>query len=269
MSKSLLYEEEREQDQIQRFYINPENFEKDINSDIDEEIKNSKKEYLEECKEVANELGLVAQANSYHRQINEITYPIKSHSTKYPELSKEDFELYKIYFPTEYDSMLKWGDEMNKPMQSYSFDEVPLNVLKAFKEAKESEEFNHFLILTPEKKKRPKRVVTDPILIGVKFMDDYASTKRFYLIAKWGKDRIIEKSNILNRMMFRYSKFILLWCLYFSLCPLAFHTDPFLGMVSIPLLAIGFLAWVVNFHKEEFSCKQFKFLCKQFVFNRG
>lgn len=93
------------------------------------------------------------------------------------------------YCPTSY-------MEEIESFQSYSFDTIPVPVLKHWHDLKQQYPFDHFEIWTT--KERGRRGV-DPLLIGV-------FERSFYLLARWGKEAkdLLDFSEVCNRVYERH-----------------------------------------------------------------
>lgn len=258
MSKLLVYEEEKENQGVQRFYKKGEEpFGKEL-SIIDREILESKKAVLEESKILAKKSDMDYQAINFEKQIQNIEKQLNpsKNKTEYPKLSEDDLKLYKMYFPTSYSE----GYET----RYYDFDEIPINVLKLYAKLKESKEFDELLIFTPEKQES-RGALSDPVLIGVKSTE---FGNEHYLLAKWGKDKLVERSNIISSMLFKHVRWGAFWgCLLSIPVILAFmYGLPYIVFELVILLGMFF--WNMEFEKSYLSWKKFGFLCEQ-LFKKG
>ncbi len=119
----------------------------------------------DESREIAKFLDLSAQAERYTKMhVGEITEVFAS-----VRLEGNELEIWRYYCPTTY---------READMSNYSFDTIPLSILKYWKEVKEKYAFDGFEIWTTE---RPRIIVGDPLLIGI-----YGGIR--YLLARWGKE---------------------------------------------------------------------------------
>lgn len=91
----------------------------------------------------------------------------------YPQLTPDEFLVWEKFLPRRYG-----GDGSGSyEIKHYSFDEIPLEVLREWKHAQDLEIFDRFYIRTPE-----SAVQYDPILLGYIFM-----SHNWWLIARWGE----------------------------------------------------------------------------------
>ena len=117
-----------------------------------------------EAVSLAQELGLELQANRYAKSLAEDVFKALTH---------DEVILWAHHCPTRY---IPGGGEGVKKLESYAFDNVPLEVMRHWKAIKDDYAFDRYEIWTTE-----KTINTDPLLIGV-------LGQRLFLLARWGME---------------------------------------------------------------------------------
>ncbi len=121
----------------------------------------------EEANKIAHDLGLARQAMR-HTKVSEGIHTAFDDN----RLAGEELGVWQVYCPTRY-------VEGTPEFSLYSFDSIPLPVLRYWKQLKAEYAFDRFEIWTVEK---PRRTAdSDPLLIGM-----YENVA--FLLARWGKE---------------------------------------------------------------------------------
>ena len=151
-------------------------------------FKEQTKENQSEAVSLASELGLDRQAERYSK--NRVEDAFKA-------LSRDELEIWDSFCSCHYGVKTQ-----PKSLSDYSFDTVPVEVMRHWKNIKDNYSFDEYQIWTTEKAQ-----ITDPLLIG------FLGNSR-YLLARWGLEspeslplRDVAKNLYKNMIENNYSMF--------------------------------------------------------------
>ena len=117
-----------------------------------------------EAVSLARELGLELQARRYEKPLAE---------NAFTPLTSDELWLWATHCPTRY---IPGGGQNRSKLEDYSFDNIPVEVMRHWKAVKDHYTFDRYEIWTTERTQN-----TDPLLMGV-------IGQAFYLLARWGME---------------------------------------------------------------------------------
>lgn len=110
----------------------------------------------------------------------------------YPQIYEEDWKIWKEFLPTAYYyNKDEWKD--------FSFDDIPLEVLREIKHVQSLRVFDNLAIRTPEKQ------LVDPLVCGIRHRGhDHFDA---YMIARWGES-LLSFADVCRQVFFTNARFL-------------------------------------------------------------